>query len=114
MAMKRGDIWWADLGEPHGSSPGFERPILIVSADSFNRSKIDTIVGLVITSNVRLADAPGNVLLGIDETGLDRPSVVNCSQVVTLDKSDLRERLGILGSDQLRLVELGLRRVLNL
>jgi mRNA interferase MazF len=114
MVIKRGEIWWADLGEPQGSAPGFERPILIVSADSFNRSKINTIVGLVITSNVRLADAPGNVLLAIDETGLDRPSVVNSSQFVTLDKSDLRERLGVLSPDQLRLVEHGLRRVLSL
>jgi mRNA interferase MazF len=114
MVIKRGEIWWADLGEPRGAAPGFERPILIVSADAYNRSRIDTVVGLTITSNVRLADAPGNVLLGVGDAGLDRPSVVNVSQVVTLDKSDFRERLGVLAPDQLRLVELGLRRVLNL
>jgi mRNA interferase MazF len=114
MVMRRGEIWWADLGEPSGAAPGFERPILIVSSDSYNRSKIETIVGLAITSNVRLADAPGNVLLGINDAGLERPSVVNVSQVVTLDKSDLRERLGVLAPDQLRLVDIGLRRVLNL
>jgi mRNA interferase MazF len=114
MVIKRGEIWWADLGEPRGSGLGFERPILIVSADSYNRSKIETIVGVVVTSNVRLADAPGNVLLGADAAGLDRPSVVNVSQFVTLDKSDLHERLGALAPDQLRLIDLGLLRVLAL
>jgi mRNA interferase MazF len=114
MVINRGEIWWADLGEPRGSAPGFGRPVLVVSSDSYNRSKIETVVGLALTSNVRLADAPGNVLLGVHDAGLDRPSVVNVSQLVTLDKSDLRERIGVLAPDQLRLVELGLRRVLLL
>ena len=88
--------------------------MLVVSSDAFNRSKIATVVCAVVTSNLRLADAPGNVMLGTGDGGLDRPSVVNCSQVVTLDKADLTERLGRLRDTQMRVVESGLRRVLNL
>jgi mRNA interferase MazF len=88
--------------------------MLIVSSDAFNRSKIATVVCAVITSNLRLADAPGNVMLDAGDGGLDRPSVVNCSQVVTLDKANLTERLGQLRVTQLRVVESGLRRALNL
>ena len=112
--IQRGEVWWADLGEPRGSGPGFERPVLVVSSDAFNRSKIATVLCAVITSNLRLADAPGNVTLGAGDAGLDCASVVNVSQVVTLDKGALVERLGTLDSAQIRLVELGLRRVLNL
>jgi len=114
MVILRGEVWWADLGQPRGSSPGFERPMLVVSANAYNRSKIATVVCAAITSNMRLADAPGNVVLGVGDGGLDRPSVVNVSQIVTLDKADLSERLGVLDQAQIRLVELGLRRVLNL
>ncbi len=114
MVIRRGDVWWTDLGDPKGASPGFERPILVVSSDSFNRSKIATVVGVIITSNRRLADAPGNVLLNVGDGGLDRPSVVNVSQVVTVDKLDFKERLGSLATDQVRLVEIGLRRALHL
>jgi mRNA interferase MazF len=88
--------------------------MLVVSSDAFNRSKITTVVCAVITSNLRLADAPGNVMLDIGDGGFDRPSVVNCSQVVTLDKADLTERFGRLRHTQMRVVESGLRRVLNL
>jgi mRNA interferase MazF len=88
--------------------------MLVVSSDAFNRSKIATVVCAVITSNLRLADAPGNVMLDTGDGGLDRPSVVNCSQVVTFDKADLAERLGQLRATQMRVVESGLRRVLNL
>lgn len=88
--------------------------MLIVSSDAFNRSKIATVVCAAITSNLRLADAPGNVMLDTGDGGLNRPSVVNGSQVVTLDKADLAERLGRLRDTQMRVVESGLRRVLNL
>jgi mRNA interferase MazF len=111
--MERGEIWWADLGEPRGSAPAHRRPVLVVSSDAYNRSRIATVVCAVITSNLRLADAPGNVLLA-DSSGLDRPSVVNCSQVVTLDKGELTERVGRVPADALRLVDAGLRRVLAL
>lgn len=111
--MERGEIWWADLGEPRGSAPAFRRPVLVASSDAYNSSRIATVVCAVITSNLRLADAPGNVLLA-DGSGLDRPSVVNCSQVVTLDKGELTERVGRVPADVLRLVDAGLRRVLAL
>jgi mRNA interferase MazF len=88
--------------------------MLVVSSDAFNRSKIATVVCAVITSNLRLADAPGNVMLDTGDVGLVRPSVVNCSQIVTLDKADLTERLGRLRDTQMRVVESGLRHVLNL
>ena len=114
LVILRGEVWWADLGDPRGSGPGFRRPMLVVSSDAFNRSKIATVVCAVITSNLRLADAPGNVMLDTGDGGLDRPSVVNCSQVVTLDKAALTERLGRLRATQMRVVESGLRRVLSL
>lgn len=112
--IRRGEVWWADLGEPHGSGPGFRRPVLVISSDAYNRSRIATVVVVAITSNLRLADAPGNVVLDAGDGGLERTSVVNCSQVVTLDKTDLSECLGRLGDDQLRLVGHGLRRALEL
>jgi mRNA interferase MazF len=112
--IERGELWWVDLGEPRGSGPGFRRSMLVVSSDAYNRSRIATVVCAVVTSNLRLVDAPGNVALSPGDGGLDRPSVVNTSQVVTLDKVDLYERIGRLDDSQMFLVDLGLRRVLHL
>ena len=112
--MKRGEVWWVTLGTPKGSEPGFRRPILIVQADSFNRSRIGTVVAAVISSNTRLADAPGNVLLPARTAGLPRASVVNVSQLITLDKRFLDARSGKLKPAQLQAVEEGLRLVLGL
>jgi len=112
--MRRGEIWWASLPEPSGSGPGFRRPLLIVSADGFNRSSIKTVIGAIITSNLRLADVPGNVRLPVRGTGLERPSVVNVSQIITVDRSFLTERIGKLNSPHLTEVENGLRLVLSL
>lgn len=112
--MKRGEIWWASLHEPARSGPGFRRPVLVVSDDSFNRSSIATIVAATITSNLRLADAPGNVRCPAGSTGLAKPSVVNVSQLITLDKSVLTSRAGRLGPAQMSAVERGLRLVLGL
>jgi mRNA interferase MazF len=112
--MRRGEIWWASLPEPSGSGPGFRRPLLIVSADSFNQSRISTVIAAVITSNLRLADAPGNVHLPARGTGLARPSVVNVSQIITVDRTFLSERLGRISSGVLRKVDNGLRLVLAL
>lgn len=112
--IRRGDIWWVDLGLPSGSASGGRRPVLVVSADGYNRSRIATVVAVVVSSNQRLADAPGNVLLPKADTGLPEDSVANVSQPVTLDKEQLTEWVGPLGRDLLRLVELGLRRVLSL
>lgn len=112
--MKRGELWWADLPEPAGSEPGFRRPVLILQSDDFNRSRIKTVVCAAITSNTNLAAAPGNVLLSKRSVNLGRESVVNVSQIVTLDKSFLGERVGKLQAAKLREVDEGVRLVLAL
>ncbi len=112
--MKRGEIWWASLPEPARSGPGFRRPVLVISGDSFNQSKIATVIAATITSNLGLADAPGNVRCSASGTGLAKPSVVNVSQLVTLDKSLLTARAGRLGPAQMSAVERGLRMALEL
>ncbi|TGK22050.1 type II toxin-antitoxin system PemK/MazF family toxin, partial [Leptospira stimsonii] len=84
--MIRGDIWWVDLGIPFGSEPVFKRPVLIIQDDSFNESNISTVVSIAITSNLNLSEAPGNVLISKKESNLSKDSVVNVSQIVTLDK----------------------------
>ncbi|MFM9980979.1 MAG: type II toxin-antitoxin system PemK/MazF family toxin [Burkholderiales bacterium] len=111
--MRRGEIWWASLPEPTGSGPGFRRPLLIVSANSFNDSGISTIVAAVVTSNLRLADAPGNVRLPVKGTGLAKVSVANVSQIITVDKTFLKERIGRLNPRLLAEVDAGLRIVLS-
>ena len=112
--MYRGEIWWATLPEPIGSEPGYRRPVLIVQNDGFNRSSIQTVIVVVITSNIELAEAPGNVLLSKKATGLPRDSVANVSQVITLDKSFLTERVGSLSEDLQEEVDEGLRLVMYL
>ncbi|HUP68690.1 MAG TPA: type II toxin-antitoxin system PemK/MazF family toxin [Acidimicrobiales bacterium] len=112
--IERGELWWADLGEPQGSAPAKRRPVLVVSSDSFNRSRIRTVVCIVITSNLRLAEAPGNVLIPRGKTGFGMDSVANVSQVVTLDKAALPERLGRVDRATMRRIEAGFRRVLEL
>ena len=111
--MRRGEIWWASLPEPTGSGAGFRRPLLIVSANSFNDSGISTIVAAVVTSNLRLADAPGNVRLPVKGTGLAKVSVANVSQIITVDKTFLTERIGKLNPRLLAEVDAGLRIVLS-
>lgn len=112
--MKRGEVWWADLPEPSGSEPGFRRPVLILQSDEFNRSRINTVVAAAITSNMRLSAAPGNVSLSKRSANLGRESVVNVSQIVTLDKSFLIDRVGKLPAAKLREVDEGVRLVLAL
>ena len=112
--MTRGEIWWADLPEPRGSEPVFRRPVLIIQADSFNRSGIRTVIVAVISSNLRLVDAPGNVLLPALVTGLPRDFVVNVSQLLTLDRSFLTELVDKLSGRLLTDVETGLLLVLAL
>lgn len=113
MVISQGDVWWADLGEPVGSQPGFRRPVVVVQSDSFNRSRISTVVCIPLTSNLRLADAPGNVLLDSSSTGLSKDSVANVSQPVTLDRATLTERVGSLTSAKLDLVLYGIDVVLS-
>lgn len=112
--MQRGDIWWADLDDPEGTEPGYRRPVLIVQADAFNRSRIQTVIAVTLTTNLRLAAAPGNVLVSAAESGLSRDSVVNVSQILTLDRRYLRQRVGAVGGRTLAHVDDGLRLVLDL
>lgn len=112
--IQRGEVWWAELPEPAASEPGYRRPVLVVSSDEFNRSRIRTVVAAVLTTNLRLAAAPGNVLVSAEETGLPRDSVVNVSQIVTVDKSFLAERVGLVGGRAMLAVQDGLRTVLAL
>ena len=112
--IERGEIWWVDLGEPRGSAPAWRRPVLIVSADSFNRSGIETVTTVSITSSLRLADAPGNVRLAAGDGGVPRDGVVNVTQVATVDRDDLTTRIGRLDSDTMAVVDAGLRRALAL
>jgi mRNA interferase MazF len=113
VVISQGDVWWADLGEPIGSEPGFRRPVIVVQGDSFNRSALRTVVAVPLTSNLRWATAPGNVRLTMRATGLMRDSVANVSQIVALDKSILTERVGKLSSAKLELVLAGIDTVLG-
>ncbi len=112
--MRRGEVWWADLGEPRGSAPALVRPVVIVSADTYNASAIRTILAAAITSNLRLADAPGNVLLRAGDGGLPTSSVVNVTQLATLGRANLLALIGALPRERLELVDRGLRRSLSL
>jgi len=114
VVVQRREVWWADLEEPRGSEPGFRRPVLVVQADAFNRSKLRTVVGVVLTSNTRLLDAPGNVLLPSKATGLPRDSVANVTQIVTLDEDYLTERTGRVAPGLMAQVDAGLKLVLDL
>lgn len=113
MSIAQGDVWWADLPEPRGSGPGFRRPVVVVQGDALNRSRIATVVCVPLTSNVKWAAAPGNVLFPPGVTGLPKESVANVSQIVTLDKTDLTERAGKLPRTQLELVLSGIDVVLG-
>ena len=110
--VRRGELWWADLGVPVGSAPGYRRPVLIVSSDRFNSSRLATVVAAAVTSNLRLGDAPGNVV--VDEPALARPSVVNLTQLLTIDRQLLEVRIAMVTRSQLRQVDSGLRLSLGL
>ncbi len=111
--ISQAEVWWADLPAPEGSAPGFRRPVVIVQGDAFNRSVIRTVVCVTVTSNMKWASAPGNVRLAARQTGLDRESVANVSQVVTLDRSSLDECVGKLSAAKLQLVLAGIDVVLG-
>lgn len=112
--MERGDIWWADLPEPKGSMPGFKHPILIIQSDKFNQSSLETVIGVVITTNLRLAKMPGNILVTPQQSGLPQDSVVNLTQIVSANKSDLLEHVGTVSESKMDQVGNGLRIVLSL
>jgi mRNA interferase MazF len=113
MVVAQGDVWWADLGTPTGSEPGFRRPVVVVQGDALNRSRLATVVCVPLTSNLRWADAPGNTVLTARVTGLPKDSVANTSQVVTLDKGVLTERIGKLPSAKLELILSGIDVILG-
>ena len=112
--MNRGEIWWADFGQPLGSEPGYRRPVLILQADSFNRSRIQTVVVVPLSTKAGLALAPGNMLCRPRETGLKRASVANVSQLTVVDRGRLAEKVGVLSARLLTQVEDGVRQVLSL
>ena len=111
--MRRGEVWWASLTHPKGSDPGFRRPVLVVQADEFNASNIQTVLAAIISSNVSLARAPGNVLLKRKHSGLPRDSVVNVSHIATLDKGVLSDCVSTLPRQLMGAVDAGLKLVLN-
>ena len=108
MVALQSEIWWVDLAEPVGSSPGYRRPVVILQSDALNRSRLSTVICVVLTSNVRWAAAPGNVLLLAKHSGLERDSVVNVSQLVTIDKQQLVERVGKLRKRQMETIFAGI------
>ena len=113
MVINQGDLYWVDLDEPSGSAPGYKHPHVIIQNNLFNRSQIRTVIVLALTSNLKRADAPGNVLLEKDEANLPKQSVVNVSQVFTVDKSQLDEYIGTLSSKRVREILNGIRLVIE-
>jgi mRNA interferase MazF len=113
MVIAQGDVCWADLPQPAGSGPGFRRPVVVVQGDALNRSRIATVVCVPLTSNLKWADAPGNVLLPARSTGLSKNSVANVSQIVTVDRVVLTERVGRVSSKHLALLFAGIDIVLG-
>jgi mRNA interferase MazF len=113
MVISQGEIWWADLPEPAGSGPGLRRPIVVVQGDPLNHSRIATVLCVPLTSNVKWATAPGNVLLAPATTGLPKDSVANVSQLVAIDKTFLSERVGKLSKTKLDLILSGIDIILG-
>jgi mRNA interferase MazF len=114
VVIRRGEIWWAELQEPAGAGPGYKRPLVVIQSNDFNKSRINTIIAVVLTTNMKLADSPGNVMLPKKMTGLPKDSVTNVSQIITIDRYYLSERIGILPPSTMRRIDDGLRLVLCL
>jgi len=114
MVVTRGDIWWATLNDPRGSEPGYRRPVVVISSNEFNQSNISTVTVAILTSNIRLANAPGNFRISKKESGLSKDSVVNVSQILTLDKFFLSEQSGKLSAKKVAILNEGLRLFLSL
>ncbi len=111
--IAQGEIWWADLGEPIGSAPGYRRPVVVVQGDAVNRSRIGTVVCVPLTSDLKWSDAPGNVLLTARATSLEKDSVANVSLVVALDKRQLTERVGKVSPRRLEAILSGIDVILG-
>jgi len=114
MVVQRGDIWWSSLAEPVGSGPGYARPVLVVQSDRFNQSSINTVVIAVITKNTDLINSEGNVALTKQQSKLPKDSVINVSQLFTIDESQLRDYVSSISPRKMKQVDLGLRKVLGL
>ena len=114
MVIKRGEVWWVDLPPPGGSGPGFRRPAVVVSADPFNRSRLGTVIIVILTTNLSREDSPGNVRLSRRDSGLLRVSIANVTQLVTIDKRLMRERVKRLPRTTLAKIDDGLRLVFAL
>jgi mRNA interferase MazF len=114
MVIKRGEIWWAELPAPTASEPGYKRPLVVIQSNEFNKSKINTVIAAVITSKLHLADAPGNVLLLTKKSKLPKKSVVNVSQLITVDKSFFVEKVHTLPNTIINSIDEGIRLVLKL
>jgi len=112
--MERGEVWWAQLPDSIASEPGFRRPVVIIQSNAFNRSRIRKVIAVVVTSNLRLAEAPGNVFVPASESGLPKDSVANVSQVITMDRTFLTEKCSRLPSRLMKSIDEGLRLVLSL
>lgn len=113
MVISQGEIWWADLGDPIGSAPAYRRPVLVVQGDALNRSRIGTVLCVPLTSQLKWAEAPGNVALTARLTGLDKDAVANVSQVIAVDKAQLIERVGKVPQRKLAMVFSGIDVVLG-
>jgi mRNA interferase MazF len=113
MVISQGEVWWADLPAPSGSGPGFRRPVVVVQGDALNRSRIATVICVPLTSNLRWANAPGNVVLAARSTGLPKESVANVSQIVALDKQLLTECVGKISRPKLQSISYGIDVVLG-
>lgn len=114
MVISRGDVWWADLSDPVGSAPGFRRPVVIVQSDAFNRSRLGTVTVLALTGNLQLIEAPGNVVVPARASGLPRDSIANVTQVITVDRGVLTERVKHLPATLVEQIDDGLRLALDL
>ena len=112
--MRRGEIWWASLPDPQGSGPGYRRPVVIIQSDSFNESRINTVIVAILTSNLNLAAAPGNIMIEQKVSMLSNDSIVNVSQVLTIDRSLLTQVVSKLPNRIMDTIDDGLRIVMNL
>jgi mRNA interferase MazF len=113
MVVGQGEVWWADLRPPAGSEPGFRRPVVVIQGDALNRSRLATVVCVPLTSNLHWAEAPGNTLLTSRVTGLPKDSIANASQLVTLDRTVLTERVGKLPKAKVELILAGIDVILG-
>jgi len=112
--IRRGQVWWADLGAPRGSSPGYQRPVVVIQADKLNKTDIGSVIVAISTTNLRLAKMPGNVFVSRGTGGLREDSVINVTQLYTLDRSDLKDLWGSLPNEKLEELSAGLAQILAL